>query len=88
VQRFYESRIAALERYMAFCVMFHAMAVNCCDPWFRLKWNTSRSQSNLRVATTASPISMENEDGKTWSQNSKKIVKKIGLILRKVEVNF
>jgi hypothetical protein len=26
VQQFFECRIAALERYIAFCVMFHAMA--------------------------------------------------------------
>ena len=35
VQQFYEGRIASLERYMAFCVMFHALAQSVCKPWFR-----------------------------------------------------
>eukprot|EP00808_Paulinella_micropora_P025691 g57099.t1 len=56
VQQFYESRIASLERYIAFCVMFHAMAKACHKPWFRPEWDIAKSQSNLRVATTASPI--------------------------------
>ncbi|CAM9560313.1 unnamed protein product, partial [Ectocarpus fasciculatus] len=56
-QTFYECRIAAIERYISFCVMFHSMAKACHDPLFRLPWDIARSQSNLRVATTASPIS-------------------------------
>jgi hypothetical protein len=52
VQQLYECRIASLERYMAFCVMFHAMADACCRPWFKAPWSVSRSQSYLRVATT------------------------------------
>lgn len=52
VQQLYECRIASLERYIAFCVMFHAMAVACHAPWLSAPWNVSRSQSNLRVATT------------------------------------
>ena len=48
VQQFYESRIASLERYVAFCVMFHAMASTTAryewrsNPWIFLhvpwKW--------------------------------------------------
>ena len=49
---FYEHRVASLERYIAFCVMFHAMAKDCKVPWLCTGWNTARSQSNLRVATT------------------------------------
>lgn len=56
LQHFYESRIAALERYVAFCVMFHAMAEANHKPPFRKAWNVGRSQSNLRVATTAAPV--------------------------------
>ena len=84
VQQFYESRIASLERYVAFCVMFHAMASTTAryewsaNPWIYFHvpwkwftwcwcwstddkkgpwaWDVTRSQSNLRVATTASPI--------------------------------
>jgi hypothetical protein len=52
VQQFYECRVAALERYIAFCVMFHAMAAKCSKPWFLTPWDMARSQSNLRVATT------------------------------------
>lgn len=49
---FYERRVASLERFVAFCVMFHAMANDCKVPWLCDGWNTARSQSNLRVATT------------------------------------
>ena len=56
VQQLYECRIASLERYMAFCVMFHAMAVSSSHPWLMAPWNISRSQSNLRVATTGKRI--------------------------------
>jgi hypothetical protein len=57
LQRFYECRLASLERYLAFCVMFHAMAQTAHAPWFCKSWEIARSQSNLRVATTAAPIS-------------------------------
>mmetsp|Transcript_12619 Transcript_12619/g.29619 ORF Transcript_12619/g.29619 Transcript_12619/m.29619 type:complete len:156 (+) Transcript_12619:164-631(+) len=57
LQHFYESRVAALERYVAFCVLFHAMAAESSHPWLKHPWNIARSQSNLRVATTASPVS-------------------------------
>lgn len=56
IQQFCESRISAIERYVAFCVMFHAMAAASCRPLFRRGWDVARSQSNLRVATTASPV--------------------------------
>ena len=53
-QTFYECRIASIERFIAFCVMLHAMAVECRKPLFRVPWDIARSQSNLRVATTGS----------------------------------
>ncbi|KAG5178054.1 hypothetical protein JKP88DRAFT_264782 [Tribonema minus] len=56
LQIVYEARIAALDRYMAFCVMFHSMAKASCRPWLRYPWDITRSQSNLRVATTAAPV--------------------------------
>lgn len=56
VQHFYECRIASLERYMAFCVMFHAMAAHCNKPWLMFPWDIARSQSNLRVATTGKAV--------------------------------
>jgi hypothetical protein len=52
IQYLYESRIASLERYVAFCVIFHTMAKASCSPWLKLPWDIARSQSNLRVATT------------------------------------
>ena len=52
LQQLYEGRVAALERYISFCVMFHAMAKQCSSPWFRPPWDVARSQSNLRIATT------------------------------------
>jgi hypothetical protein len=52
VQQFYECRIASLERYIGFCVMFHAMAASNRNPWLQVPWDMARSQSNLRVATT------------------------------------
>lgn len=57
LQQFYEGRVAALERYISFCVMFHAMAAESSRPWLLRAWNIARSQSNLRVATTAAPVS-------------------------------
>jgi hypothetical protein len=54
VEHIYESRIAALERFVAFCVMFHAMADHCRKPWLLMPWDIARSQSNLRIATTGS----------------------------------
>ena len=78
LQCFYENRIAAIERYVAFCKMFHSMAHNAClvtsyYPWWlnwlyhalftgraisierakkEVLWDITRSQSNLRIATT------------------------------------
>ncbi|KAG8467278.1 hypothetical protein KFE25_000594 [Diacronema lutheri] len=56
LQHFHESRIASLERYVSFCVMFHAMAEANHKPPLRRAWNVGKSQSNLRVATTAAPV--------------------------------
>lgn len=52
LHQFYECRVASLERFVAFCVMFHSLAIHCNRPWFCFGWNIARSQSNLRVATT------------------------------------
>jgi hypothetical protein len=56
VQHLYECRIASLERYIAFCVMFHAMAKRSSRPWLSPSWDIARSQSNLRVATTGKEL--------------------------------
>jgi len=54
----YEGRFASLERYIAFLVMFHAMALRVSfTSWPLPPWDISRSQSILRVASTAAPVS-------------------------------
>lgn len=87
VQQFYECRIASLERYVAFCVMFHAMADHACRPWLCKEWDMARSQSNLRVATTASPIAAEG-DGHHVSQEVKKVGRDVASALRGFVPNF
>ena len=49
-------RYASLERYLAFLVVFHEMAARVAA-FTPLRFDVSRSQSQLRVATTAAPIS-------------------------------
>jgi hypothetical protein len=62
VMRMYESRFACIERLVAFFVLFHAMAKKVRDFWAFisfgiLTYDIERTQSMLRVATTASPVS-------------------------------
>jgi len=62
IQSLYETRIAALHRFVAFLVMFHAMAKRVRDFWPRvsfglLGYDMSRTHSIMRIATTASPVS-------------------------------
>uniref|UniRef100_A0A7S3DUG1 Glutamine amidotransferase type-2 domain-containing protein n=1 Tax=Entomoneis paludosa TaxID=265537 RepID=A0A7S3DUG1_9STRA len=62
VMELYESRIASLERFVAFCVMFHQMGKRVQEFFPRvsfglLGYRMDRTHSILRVATTASPIS-------------------------------
>lgn len=58
----YESRIASMQRFVAMTVMFHAMG-NSVESFISLitlgmcSYKTSHTQSILRVATTASPVS-------------------------------
>ena len=91
-QTFYECRIASLERYIAFCVMFHAMAVQCHKPMFRVPWDIARSQSNLRVATTASPVSAVDCGGSnsqhTQSTGVKQLVHTFASKISKCKFNF
>jgi len=63
VQSLYEGRCASLERFIAFAVLFHHMARKVQDFWRmplwlgQLRYDMSRTQSIMRVATTASPVS-------------------------------
>ena len=56
IEEFIENRFLSAERYTGFMVMFHQMAETVAS-FKPLRWDTSRSQSCLRVATTAAPIS-------------------------------
>ena len=54
----FEGRFLSLERYISFLVMFHAMALRVStSSWPLPPWDISRSQSILRVASTAAPVS-------------------------------
>jgi len=58
VSDLYEGRFGSFERYVAFMVLFHAMALRVASSSFPLPaWDISRSQSILRVASTAAPVS-------------------------------
>ena len=62
VQTLYEGRYASMQRLVAFFVMFHEMGKQVQDFWPRvsgglLGYDMSRSQSIMRIATTASPVS-------------------------------
>jgi len=87
VQQFYECRIASIERYVAFCVFFHAMAERSRTPWFCVPWDMARSQSNLRVATTASPVANEG-GGHHISNEVKKVARDFFQALRGYSANF
>ena len=82
LQQLYETRFASLQRLIGFFVMFHEMGKTVQDFWPMvscglLGYDMSRSQSMLRVATTASPISgsevrerileLEEEEMRKWA---------------------
>ena len=52
--------------------MFHAMAARVAN-WFPLNFDLARSQSQLRVATTAAPISAA-EIEKEWAHDATAVV--------------
>lgn len=58
----YETRIASLQRAVAFFVLFHEMGKRVADFWPRvsgglLGYRMDRTHSIMRIATTASPVS-------------------------------
>lgn len=62
MQTLYESRLASLQRLVAFMVLFHKMAKLVQDFWPLVSFGTlgydmSRTQSIMRVASTAAPVS-------------------------------
>jgi len=82
LQQLYEGRVAALERYISFCVIFHAMAKECSHPWFRSPWDIARSQSNLRVATTASPVAVFETGSGQWTRETHNIARQMARRLK------
>ena len=89
IQSFYEDRVAALERFVSFCVLFHAMAQHNSKPLLLPGWDISRSQSYLRVATTASPVSAsEAGGGHKHSAAVHKMLRHVMLRLRRVQSKF
>jgi len=62
MQCLYEGRMASLERFVSFLVLFHSMGKRVQDWWPSvscglLGYDMSRSHSIMRIATTASPVS-------------------------------
>jgi len=62
MQCLYEGRMASLERFVSFVVIFHTMGKRVQDWWPSvscglLGYDMSRSHSIMRIATTASPVS-------------------------------
>ena len=64
LELWHENRHASFERYIAFLVLFHQMAARVAS-FAPLSFQVWRSQSQLRVATTAAPISAA-EIQKKW----------------------
>jgi hypothetical protein len=61
-QELYETRIASLQRFVAMTVMFHQMGKRVQEFFARISFGVlgyrmDRTQSIMRIATTASPIS-------------------------------
>ena len=71
LEHLFESRVGSFERYVAFLVMFHAMAEKASKPWLLRAWDISKSQSSLRVATTACPVSVDVYSGEMNSSEHK-----------------
>ena len=62
MQTLYESRLASLQRLVGFMILFHAMGKLVQDFWPRISfgflgYDMSRTQSIMRVASTAAPVS-------------------------------
>lgn len=60
--KLYESRVASMQRFVSFCVMFHELGRRVQDFWPAvsfgiLGYRMDRTHSIMRIATTASPVS-------------------------------
>jgi len=64
-QRLLEARFASLERFAALAVLCHASAEATQEGLWgdRRGWDTSRSQSHMRVSTTACPVALQDTKG-------------------------
>lgn len=88
VQSLYEDRVAAMERFVSFCVLFHAMARSNASPLLLPPWDISRSQSYLRVATTASPVGAVEGGGRAHSAATQRLMREMQRRLRRVNAHF
>ena len=57
-----ESRVLSAQRTLGWMVLFHAMAARVSAFW-PLRFQHWRSQSGLRIATTAAPVSASELEG-------------------------
>ena len=74
---------------MSFCVMFHALASSVNKPFLCTPWDLARSQSNLRIATTASPVPSENGENHAKENLAiKKLKRKFHSDLRGFKLHF
>ena len=83
LQTLYETRVASLQRLVSFMVIFHAMG-KAVEDWWRcaslglFAYDCWRSQSRMRIATTASPVSgsevrertlkLAKDSSRTWAE--------------------
>ncbi|CAK9023116.1 unnamed protein product [Durusdinium trenchii] len=85
----YESRIASLQRAVAFFVMFHQMGKTIAEfwPWVSfgiLRYRMDRTHSIMRIATTASPVSGANVREKMVDLETKKSLVRVKGLLSKM----
>jgi hypothetical protein len=59
--------------------MFHALVASVNKPLLVAPWDMARSQSNLRIATTASPVTAADHGDGEPSRECKKLIRRICL---------
>ena len=75
-----ESRVLSAERLLAFFVAFHAMAARVAGTW-PLTFDLARSQSGLRIATTAAPVSASDLE-RAFEEGATSLAPGLGVDLR------
>eukprot|EP00854_Cymbomonas_tetramitiformis_P009250 gene9250-10957_t len=93
IQHLYESRMASLQRLVAFMVMFHEMGQRVQDFWPRvsfgmLGYKMDRTHSIMRIATTASPIPASDVRGRMKEIVEAASLRKAEIIIRDALLKF